>query len=156
MYRLIPLVLLTLLTGCVSVDYAGRSYAPTATVDVFYALGDVKRPYEVMGTAEARAGAGTPLADFEAELVKQAQTRGADAIVIERSEFIVTGEQTQASGSASSRPDRSSSGGLVKPRSGSRDRSDTRWEESSSTTITRERLITTRFLKYLQPAPAPR
>lgn len=135
--------------GCVSVDYTGRSFAPTVDVDVYYSLGDVKRPYEVMGKAEARAGDGTALADFECELVKEAQQRGADAIVIEDSQFIVTGEETRSSGRSQTRDrdDRTRSGGLVKPRPGS-GRTESRWEEQSSTTVMRERLVTTRFLKY--------
>lgn len=133
--------------GCVSVDYTGRSFAPTAEVDVFYSMEDVKRPHEVMGKAEARAGDGTSLADFERELVNEARTRGADAIVIEESQFIVTGEETRTSGSGQTREreDRTRSGGLVKPRGG---KTDSRWEEQSSTTVMRERLVTTRFLKY--------
>ena len=41
------------LAACVSVDYVGKSYAPTSSVEVFLSADDVGRPYETIGEAVA-------------------------------------------------------------------------------------------------------
>jgi hypothetical protein len=128
------------LSACVSVDYMGRSYAPTEHVDVFYALDQVRRPYEVMGRAEARADAGVEMQKFEDGLVAEARKRGADAIVIEDSALVVSGENTSTRGSTF-------------PREPGKKKKwyEPDYVEESTTTVTRERVILTRFLKYTGP-----
>jgi hypothetical protein len=126
------------LSACVSVDYMGRSYAPTEHVDVHYAMDQVRRPYEVMGRAEARADSGVEMRKFEEELVKEARKRGADAIVIEDSALVVSGENTSTSGTTFPREPGKKKKKWYEPD----------YVEESTTTVTHERIIITRFLKY--------
>jgi hypothetical protein len=123
------------LGGCVSVDYMGRSYAPTAHVDVFYSPDEVRRPYEVMGQASARADDGMGMQKIQDELVKDAMKRGADALVILDVNRVVTGTETTTSGTVHEKKSRK------------------RWwepdyTEQSSTTVNHEKVVQARLLKY--------
>lgn len=72
-------------TGCTTVDYVGRSYAPTANVEVYFSEADVPRPFEVMGEARATTDDlpfGSPGAALQEKLVEEARARGADAILL--------------------------------------------------------------------------
>jgi hypothetical protein len=122
-------------SGCVSVDYMGRSYAPTTHVDVFFSLEEVKRPYEVMGTASARADDGMGMQKIQDELVKDAMKRGADALVIMDVNRVVSGTESTTSGTVHEKKSRK------------------RWwepdyTEQSSTTVNHEKVVNARLLKY--------
>jgi hypothetical protein len=124
------------LAGCVSVDYMGRSYAPTAHVDVYYSLEELKRPYEIMGQASARADDGMSMQKIQDELVKDAMKRGADALVMGDVSRVASGTETTTSGT-------------VHERKNSKKKW---WEpdytETSSTTVSHEKLVHARLLKY--------
>lgn len=71
--------------GCVSVDYVGKSYPPTASVELFMTPDDVKRPYEVIGEARAQVEAlpfTSPADQLQQKLLAEAQSRGANAVIL--------------------------------------------------------------------------
>ena len=71
--------------GCVSVDYVGKSYPPTASVELFMTPDDVKRPYEVIGEARAQVDAlpfSNPAEQLQQKLLLEAQNRGANAVIL--------------------------------------------------------------------------
>lgn len=73
------------LAGCVSVDYVGKSYPPTSSVDLYMSAADVRRPYEVIGTARAQVEAlpfTSPGEQLQTKLLAEAQSRGADAVIL--------------------------------------------------------------------------
>jgi hypothetical protein len=73
------------LTGCVSVDYVGTSYAPTESVDVFYSPDDVRRRYTVMGEVTAELDV-LPFVssgqELQGKLLEEARKRGANGIIL--------------------------------------------------------------------------
>ena len=74
-----------LLAGCASVDYVGKTYAPTSNVDVYMSADDVRRPYEVMGEARAQVDAipfSKPGQQLQGKLVAEARAKGADGIIL--------------------------------------------------------------------------
>lgn len=72
------------LTSCmVSSQYVGKSYAPTASVDLFMTWDDVPYNYEVMGYADATPQGLSSIEDAQKKIEKLAQTKGADAIVFD-------------------------------------------------------------------------
>jgi hypothetical protein len=86
-------------SACVSVDYVGRSYAPTASVQVYMAATDVKRPYETMGEVRAQVDAipfTNPAQQLQDKLVAEARARGADGIILGRLDQrqVVASQQT--------------------------------------------------------------
>ena len=71
--------------GCVSVDYVGKSYPPTASVELFMTPDDVKRPYEVIGEARAQVDAlpfTSPAEQLQQKLLLEARSRGANAVIL--------------------------------------------------------------------------
>jgi len=73
-------VLLTV--SCTKIDYVGKSYAPTVTVDVYFSLEDIKGNYEVMGHLTATAGEFTSSEKMQEKIIEKAREKGADAVVI--------------------------------------------------------------------------
>ena len=73
-------VLLTV--SCTKIDYVGKSYAPTANVDVYFSLDDIKGSYEVMGHLTATAGEFTSSEKMQEKIIEKAREKGADAVVI--------------------------------------------------------------------------
>lgn len=126
-----------LASGCVSVNYVGQSYPPTTSVDIYYDAADITRPYSVMGRAQAIADEGTNSREFEQGLRKEAMSHGADAVLVEGMTTREAGSFTNTNGSefGDTRRDR--------------DRRRTyHYSETSSTTISRELVLETKFLKY--------
>jgi len=71
--------------GCVSVDYVGKSYPPTANVDVYLSAADVKRKYTTIGQARAQVEAipfSNPSQQLQEKLVVEARSRGADGVIL--------------------------------------------------------------------------
>jgi hypothetical protein len=81
--KLSLLALAVLITvSCTKIDYVGKSYAPTANVDIYFALEDIKGSYEVMGHLTATAGSFTSSEKMQEKIVEKAREKGADAVVI--------------------------------------------------------------------------
>jgi hypothetical protein len=71
--------------GCVSVDYVGKSYPPTSSVDLYMSASDVKRPFEVIGDARAQVEAlpfSNPAQQLQTKLMQEAQSRGANGVIL--------------------------------------------------------------------------
>ena len=105
--------------SCTKIDYVGKSYAPTANVDIYFSLDDVKGSYEVMGHLTATAGSFVSSEKMQEKILEKARKKGADAVVILGLDHYVTdggsswsettetkdtgdGTKTTTSGSASS------------------------------------------------------
>jgi hypothetical protein len=68
-----------LLSACGQpIAYIGDSFKPTATVDVFYSVHDIKRDYKVIGHIKSQYYAQN---SAKKKLIKFAKEAGADAIV---------------------------------------------------------------------------
>ena len=99
-------VLAVFAIGCVSVDYVGRSYPPTAAVDLYMSPADVTRPYQVMGQVSAQVDVipfvsqGQQLQD---KLLEAARQRGADGIILGSLTTRQTGATQQTSGQATTK-----------------------------------------------------
>lgn len=73
------------LSGCVSVDYVGQTYAPTAVVDLYFSPDDVKRPYTVMGEVSAQVEVlpfQKPGQQLQQKLMDEARRRGANGMIL--------------------------------------------------------------------------
>jgi hypothetical protein len=69
----------------VSVDYVGKSFPPTASVDLYMSAADVKQPYEVIGDARAQVEAlpfSNPAQQLQTKLMQEAQSRGANGVIL--------------------------------------------------------------------------
>ncbi|MCX6206736.1 MAG: hypothetical protein NTZ19_10845 [Bacteroidetes bacterium] len=73
------------------VDYLGKSYAPTNNVDMAFNRNDVKYPFEEMGMMQGKGG---KYSDIQNKMLEEARKRGADAIVFENHQEVVTGSNT--------------------------------------------------------------
>lgn len=134
------MVTMALVAACATTDYVGRRYAPTMGVDVYFSLAEVKRQYEVMGIAQTRGDQSMEAQSIQEQLEKDAMAAGADAIVIEGMEVVETGSTSSNNGQAvdATRPIRN--GREAKPA--------VRWDQQTTTTIQREKVIKAKLLKY--------
>ena len=92
--------------GCVSVDYVGKSYPPTASVELFMTPDDVKRPYEVIGEARAQVDAlpfTSPAEQLQQKLLQEAQSRGANAVILGSITTRQVGSTSTTTGQATSK-----------------------------------------------------
>jgi hypothetical protein len=82
-WKLSLIALAVMLTvSCTKIDYVGKSYAPTVTIDVYFSLEDIKGNYEVMGHLTATAGEFTSSEKMQEKIIEKAREKGADAVVI--------------------------------------------------------------------------
>ncbi|HSG98455.1 MAG TPA: hypothetical protein VLB27_00300 [candidate division Zixibacteria bacterium] len=116
--------------SCTKIDYVGRSYLPTAHVDIYFSLDDVTTPYEVMGHMVAHANDMVSAEKMQKKMVEKAKEKGADAVVILGLERYQSGEKTSTSETAED------DDGKIKVKS------------SSSTEAEFEKEITATLLKY--------
>jgi hypothetical protein len=73
------------LSGCVSVDYVGQSYAPTSAVDMYFSPDDVRHQYTVMGEVTAQVDVlplTSPGQQLQAKLLEEAKRRGASGLIV--------------------------------------------------------------------------
>ena len=92
--------------GCVSVDYVGKSFPPTASVELFMTPDDVKRPYEVIGEARAQADAlpfSNPAEQLQQKLLLEARSRGANAVILGSITTRQVGSTSTTTGQATSK-----------------------------------------------------
>src|SRR5829696_4209657 len=84
MVRFYLLLCLLPLASCgVYINYLGSSYAPTKNVDVYVDAASIKKPYTIVGKAYVSEHSLYTLEQLQAELVKKAMEKGADAILIQ-------------------------------------------------------------------------
>ena len=75
-------ILVTLLAvGCASVNYVGKSFDPTTSVDVYFSKEEIKKEYTVIGQAIG-SGVWASNDKIEKKLIEEAKRKGADAILI--------------------------------------------------------------------------
>lgn len=107
MSRLRILAVLSLLvSGCVSVDYVGKTYAPTTNVELFMSADDVERPYEVMGEVRAQVDTipfSNPGQQLQQKLITEARAKGADAIILGQLSDRQVGSTSNTTGQAKSK-----------------------------------------------------
>ena len=72
------------LAGCVSTDYVGKSYAPTAQVDLYFSDADVQKPYEAMGEVRVEVDKNffVKSEKMQKKLLKLAREKGADGVIV--------------------------------------------------------------------------
>jgi len=68
--------------GCTGVNYVGNSFYPTTAIDVYFSKQDIETGYTVMGHALGTGSWGASYDEIRQRLIKEAQNRGADAILI--------------------------------------------------------------------------
>lgn len=134
------MVTMALVAACATTDYVGRRYAPTMNVDVYFSMAEVKRQHEVMGIAQTRGDDSMDAQSIQQQLEKDAMAAGADAIVIEGMEVVETGSTSTNSGQAVD---------ATRPIRNNRDpKPVVRWDQQTTTTIQREKVIKAKLLKY--------
>jgi hypothetical protein len=82
MRKALVLVMVLLAVGCTKIDYVGKSYPPTADVDIFFSMEDVEADYEVMGHLTATADDFVGTEKMQEDILEKAREKGADAVVI--------------------------------------------------------------------------
>lgn len=92
--------MLTLIIGCApKAEYLGKTYSPTTNVDFFMTAGEIKKNYEVMGEMTVKGMLGSRNAeDMQAKLIEEAKLKGADAILVEEFQEVVTGTTSSTTG----------------------------------------------------------
>ncbi|MGH7787747.1 MAG: hypothetical protein ACRERC_12815, partial [Candidatus Binatia bacterium] len=103
---LATLLFALVLSGCVTVDYIGKSFPPTANVELFMSPVDVKQPYEVIGEARAEVGAlpfSNPGKELQDKLLEEARARGADAIILGVLDTRNMGQASQTTGQSTTK-----------------------------------------------------
>ena len=79
------LILITLLAiiGCTaSVNYVGKEFEPTTSVDVYFSEDEIEKEYTVMGHAIGSGGDFISNDKIQDKLIEVAKSKGADAILI--------------------------------------------------------------------------
>ena len=95
MKRMMPILALTLLAaGCAHLDYVGKTYSPTQNVDVVFSEGDLHREYTVIGQLVATGDDLVSTSGLQKKIVERARQVGADAVIIEGMDRVVTGSTT--------------------------------------------------------------
>ena len=75
-------ILVTLLAvGCASVNYVGKSFDPTTSVDVYFSKEEIKKEYTVIGHAIS-SSTWVSNEKLQENLIEEAKRKGADAILI--------------------------------------------------------------------------
>lgn len=143
MTRFVFAAMLLTLSACVSHDYAGESYTPTDHVRVFYEGSLVPADYRVIGTDRAET---TEYMDTQAiiqDMIKKAQSVGADAIKIEGVQTVAVGSSTTSYGESEDKEYYATTDGELH----TRHKNSGKWQENSYTTTTRNKVVTAHFLK---------
>lgn len=130
--------IILLFAGCASTDYVGEKYPATEHVDIYFDAVDIDHDYKVMGTAKTSAGEYMSFEAIQEQLVKDAKSKGADAILIEGMDTVVTGTTTTTSGGTTTSKD-----GEKK-----KEKSSTQYDEISVTQDIKDRVISAKLLKY--------
>lgn len=73
------MVIITLCTSCMTVDYVGKSYSKTDKVDIYFDEHKIDRDFEIIGYA---VGEGARMKRIQKNLIKKAKEEGADGIII--------------------------------------------------------------------------
>ncbi len=136
--------IVSMLSGCVTTDYVGKSYAQTTKVDLFFSESEITRPHEIMGSIRAEGPDLMSFEDMEQELVKQAMLKGADALLIGEMDKINVGSSTTSTGEGAGDPEYYLDDNMKLKKRGGSDK----WSSSSYTTETIDKVLTAKLIKY--------
>lgn len=82
-FKLGSILILVSIIGCsANVNYVGKEYEPTTTVDVYFSEEEIEKEYTVMGHAIGSGGDFISNEDIQNKLIEVAKSKGADAILI--------------------------------------------------------------------------
>jgi len=146
MKRLLILTSVLFFAGCATTEYVGESYAATSHVDIYFDATDIDRPHKVMGQAKTEATEYMKFELIEQQLVKDAMAKGADAIVIEGMDTIVTGSFSSTSGDRDAKPK------YIVTEDGELENigGDGHYQSFSTTTQVKDNVITAKLIKYTE------
>ena len=143
-YLLVFFVSSLLLTSCATTEYMGKTYTPTTHVDVFFDASDISRSFETMGTAKTEGTEYLTFELIEQQLVKDAMSKGADAIIIEGMDTITVGSTSSTSGKSDGKSRYIlTDEGKLRNIGG-----DGHYSSISTTTDIRDKVIRARLIKY--------
>lgn len=80
--RIFTMILFSFILACTHVNYVGRTYQQTNTVDIYFSETETNKEYEVMGHAISAGQIFVSADDLQQKLVEEAKLKGADAIII--------------------------------------------------------------------------
>ena len=135
-----------LLAACVQHDYVGQSFAPSApgSVHVYYDAADVPSGYRVIGTNRAKSDDSMDSNEIVADMVKKAESVGADAVLVEGVQTVETGSTTSTNGQDHMKTEWYTDANGVRRK---RKVPDGTWSSSSTTTVQKEKVVTGKFYK---------
>jgi hypothetical protein len=76
---------LLVVTGCgsINVDYIGKTFNPTKSVQLFFKGENINKPYNVMGKVIVKAPDTFTGQEIQKKIIKTAEEKGADAVLID-------------------------------------------------------------------------
>ncbi len=81
--KLSSILILIVIIGCsANVNYVGKEFEPTTTVDVYFQAAEIEKEYTIIGHA---IGSGCDFVSndkVQKKLIEEAKSKGADAILI--------------------------------------------------------------------------
>ena len=142
--RIIFLIAFSIVFGCTTTDYVGKTYSKTDRVEIYFNKDEIKRPYEVMGQIKAEAPEALKFEDMEQKLVEDAMEKGADAILIEELKPVEVGSVSSASGKTYGEPHYYIDKNMkLRKKGGS-----SHYSQLTTTTIVKDHVIDAKLLKY--------
>ena len=75
-------MLVSLASGCATIDYVGETYRPTEHVDLYFSEDQVPREYKVIGQVRASGDEYVTASGLHRKLMARALEAGADAVII--------------------------------------------------------------------------
>ena len=137
-------IALFFLVACATTDYVGETYTPTTHVDVFFDATEIQRPYKTMGSAKTEGTEYLTFEVIEQQLVTDAMSKGADAIVIDGMDTVTVGSTSSTTGKSYEKPRYIiNENGKLKNVGG-----DGHYSSISTTTDIRDKVIKARLIKY--------
>ena len=142
--RIVFLVAFSIVVGCTTTDYVGKTYSKTDRVEIYFNTDEIKRPYEVMSQIKAEAPEAVRFEDMEKKLVEDAMARGADAILIGELKTVEVGSVSSASGKTYGDAEYYLDKNMKLKKRGGSDH----YSQISMTTIVKDHVIDAKLLKY--------
>ena len=82
-FELSSLLILIAIIGCTAdVNYVGKEFEPTTSVDVYFSADEIEKEYTIIGHAVGSGGDLISNEDIQNKLIEVAKSKGADAILI--------------------------------------------------------------------------
>lgn len=134
------------LVACVQHDYVGDTFAPSApgSVRVYYDAAAVPDGMRVIGTNRAKADESMDSNEIVADMVKKAESVGADAILVEGIQTVENGATTSTNGEQHMKTEWYTDAQGVRRK---RQVPDGSWSSTATTTVQKEKIITGKFFK---------